>query len=124
MIKYIFIILFGVLLNAESCKTTGIEPVSSDFLEKKIAELEAKPVYNPPASIWKWVYQDSTYFYVTADCCDQFNELYTAGGELLCHPDGGFTGRGDGKCPVDFSSLDSAQLTKTLIWRDDRGKSP
>lgn len=122
MLKYIVVIAFGILLNAEACKKMSVDSISADFVKNKITELESKPVYNPPASIWKWEYQDSTYFYVTADCCDQFNELYNTSGQLICHPDGGFTGRGDGKCQVDFSSLDSTQLKKTLVWRDNRKK--
>ena len=120
MLKYLSFLLLGILLNAEGCKKESVDGMSTDFVKNKIAEIEKNPVYNPPASIWKWEYQDSIYFYVTADCCDQFNELYNRDGKLICHPDGGFTGRGDGNCPVDFRSLDSTQLKKTLVWRDSR----
>lgn len=33
-------------------------------------------------------------------CCDQFNKAYDADGRYLCAPSGGFTGRGDGRCPA------------------------
>lgn len=33
-------------------------------------------------------------------CCDQFDKAYDANGRYLCAPSGGFTGRGDGRCPA------------------------
>jgi hypothetical protein len=33
---------------------------------------------------------------VVHQCCDQFSNLLDAGGNLIGHPDGGITGRGDG----------------------------
>ena len=47
--------------------------------------------------------------------CDQFNYLYDSDCNIICAPDGGFIGTGDGKCP-DFIE----PIKKTLIWEDLR----
>jgi|SRR5690606_3977041 len=116
MIKIMMAVTLGILLNVQTCDK------KNDFVAQKMKELKSKPVYNPPASIWQWEYKDSTYYYVTADCCDRFNELYNTNGDLICHPDGGYTGRGDGKCPFDIFSADTVNLKRTLVWKDDRKK--
>jgi len=35
-------------------------------------------------------------------CCDQMGEVRDTSGNIICHPDGGITGKGDGKCPDFF----------------------
>jgi hypothetical protein len=42
--------------------------------------------------------------------------LYDAGGDMICAPDGGLTGKGDGKCP-DFLSI---RKNEALVWKDTR----
>lgn len=51
---------------------------------------------------YKCSYKGETVYYYTSPCCDQYNHLYNRNGEIICAPDGGFSGQGDGKCP-DFS---------------------
>jgi hypothetical protein len=88
------------------------------WLEALIASYQAEPPVNPPRAIWKYEFQGSVVFYVPAPCCDQFSELRDARGVLLCAPDGGLAGRGDGRCR-DFL----AQRTREeLVWRDPRGR--
>jgi len=55
------------------------------------------------------------FYYITSDCCDQFNYLYDDKCNLICAPDGGLSGMGNGKCP-NFNG----QIEKTLVWLDDR----
>ena len=74
-----------------------------------------KPVQNPPAEIWEWKIDNTSYYYITSDCCDQFNYLYDSDCNVVCAPDGGFTGAGDGKC-TDLNE----PTQKTLIWEDLR----
>jgi len=115
--KTILIFLATILLNVNTC-----DKAPTSFVASKISELKSKDIYNPPASIWEWKYNGAIYYYVTADCCDQFNELYNEDGNLICHPDGGYTGKGDGKCPMNAFSSDTVNLKRTLIWKDDRKK--
>jgi hypothetical protein len=89
-----------------------------DWLNKQISEFQDAPLGNPPQSIWQYEYKGSTVYYIPSQCCDQFSQLFDSNGILICAPDGGFSGRGDGKC-LDFSQ---ARKNKVLIWQDTRSK--
>lgn len=84
-------------------------------IQAKIEIIKGFPVENPPKEVWKWYVDGNTYYYFSAACCDQYSELYDSSCNLVCHPDGGITGTGDGNCP-SFSG----QITKTLVWKDPR----
>ena len=61
----------------------------------------------PTLEIWQHEYQGETVFFLptsSQDCCDSFSRLYDADGNLICYPDGGITGIGDGRCPNFVSS--------------------
>jgi hypothetical protein len=88
------------------------------WLQTRIVQFQQAPVGNPPRSIWKASYQGRTVYYLPAQCCDQFSELYDDQGALLCAPDGGISGAGDGRCP-DFLK---AQPGLELLWKDGRGQ--
>ena len=45
-------------------------------------------------------------------CCDFYNEVYDAKCNFLGAPDGGFTGKGDGKIPDFFEEAKSEKL----VW--------
>jgi hypothetical protein len=81
----------------------------------KIRKIKREEVRNPPAIVWEWKVNGKTYYYITSDCCDQFNYLYDDNCKEVCAPDGGFSGEGDGNCP-EFNG----QVEKTLIWEDGR----
>ena len=71
---------------------------------------------NPPRSVYSYMYKGKTVFYVAAVCCDNFSDLYNGDCKLIAHPDGGFTGRGDGKLP-DFTTTRTGEK---LLWHDVR----
>ena len=81
-----------------------------------IDELEAQPPANPPAFVASYDYRGQVVYYVPPRCCDIFGDLYNAAGQIICHPDGGLAGRGDGRCP-DF---ESRRTNERIIWRDLR----
>jgi hypothetical protein len=87
-----------------------------------IERFQSEPVTNPPRSVVRYAYKGDTVFFVPAPCCDFTSELYSSAGELLCAPDGGITGRGDGKC-TDFMTTRKDALS---VWQDSRtmGKTP
>ena len=84
-------------------------------IESKIIAIQNNSVTNPPTEVWRWVDNNKVYYYITSDCCDQFNLLYDTQCNLICAPDGGFSGQGDGNCPT-FSN----NISKTLVWIDER----
>jgi hypothetical protein len=86
------------------------------FVDQLIAQQQAGPKKNPPGKIWRYRYKGQDVFYVPPSCCDVTSELYGADGTRLCSPDGGKTGRGDGKCPDFFD----ARTDERLVWADPR----
>lgn len=110
-------VAFGIIALAGGCAPGSAED-SPEFVVQLIDRMKAAPVSNPPASIWKYRYQERTVYYVPPSCCDVPGELYEADGTLICGPDGGLTGDGDGRCP-DFFDKRSDELR---VWQDSRGK--
>lgn len=120
------VILFALVIVLSACTLqvpTTVPPTPTQtsagtpaWLTKMIAEYASKPVERPPASIYRYDYQGQLVYYVPPPCCDQYSRLFDASGQLLCAPDGGFTGRGDGKCP-DFIDR---RKNEFLVWQDSR----
>ena len=110
------LMIFAIVIIAANCKSSDTEDDALPAcIENKIAELLSNEVANPPTQVWKWEVDGKIYFYITADCCDQYNMLYSENCEIVCAPDGGLTGEGDGNCP-DFKG----EIVKTLVWQDNR----
>jgi len=86
------------------------------FVQKLIKQYKEEEKQNPPRAIYSYTYQKKTVYYVPAICCDFFSDLYDSSGKLIAHPDGGFTGKGDGKA-ADFADTRS---NEKLLWKDNR----
>ncbi|MHB8133930.1 MAG: DUF6970 domain-containing protein [Anaerolineaceae bacterium] len=110
-IYHLGILVFFLLLAGCSSGTQSENP---KWVDRMIHQFESEPVGNPPQSIWRYEYQGQIVYYVPPQCCDQFSSLYDAGGDVICAPDGGLTGGGDGRCK-DFISQ---RTSETLIWED------
>ena len=99
---------------------TGCAPKARDdrpaVVDSLIARLEAAPKANPPASIWRYRYKGALVYYVPPSCCDIPSELYDQAGNVICSPDGGLTGKGDGRCPDFFA----ARTDEVAVWKDPR----
>jgi hypothetical protein len=107
-------ILLPVLLIG--CSQSDFPAGSPKWVQTLVASYQREPVGNPPQSIWQYEYQGQTVYYVPPQCCDQFSTLYSATGEVVCAPDGGITGQGDGKCSDFFQQ----RKNEKLIWEDPR----
>ncbi|QIL76499.1 DUF6970 domain-containing protein [Hymenobacter sp. HDW8] len=92
--------------------TTG-RPV---WLRERIQKILAEEPANPPVQVFRYLYNDQVVYYETAPCCDFFTTLYAADGKIICQPDGGITGKGDGRC-ADFTKR---RTRETLVWQDPR----
>ena len=55
-------------------------------------------------------------YYQTGSCCDNFSNLYNEEGELIALPDGGITGKGDGRLHDFFQEREQ----EILVWMDVR----
>ncbi len=106
---------FSIVFTINGCDKPDVAIAVPKCIETKIKSIENSPVSNPPKEVWLWEYNGVKYYYFTAACCDQFSELYDAECNLICAPDGGITGGGDGNCVPGIQSA-----TKTLIWKDPR----
>lgn len=99
-----------------ACQNEAVPPGLPACVKDKVAYYKNNPAQNPPAQVWEYQYQGQTVYYLPPICCDQFGELYDQHCNLICYPDGGITGRGDGKCEDFFATRQNGKL----IWEDKR----
>jgi len=115
--KYIIIISLIILsLFSFNCKQSTSPNENPEWIKGLIAKYQSDTVGNPPHSIWKYDYKGQTVYYVPQQCCDQPSTLYDVNGNLICAPDGGFSGQGDGRCTDFFQE----RKNEKLIWQDSR----
>lgn len=108
-------VLASLLSMALGCGTTAPEKMA--WMRDLIARLESEPSGFAPAEIVEYEYQGRLVYFVPVHrCCDFMSDLHDREGEIVCHPDGGIVGHGDGRCP-DFFERRSHER---LVWRDDR----
>jgi hypothetical protein len=116
-IRY-FLLLAILLLIINNCSTITSTNDNPEWVNNLINEFENQSVGNPPQSIWQYDYLGQRVYYVPPQCCDQFSTLYDKNGNVLCAPDGGISGTGDGKCSDFFER----RTNEKLIWKDTREK--
>ena len=73
-------------------------------LKELIRQFIKEEKQNPPRAVYGYTYMEKQVYYVPAICCDFFSDLYDSNCKLIGHPDGGYTGKGDGTAP-DFMQL-------------------
>jgi hypothetical protein len=113
--KWTLFILLLAVLKAGDCnkeKAAKIPPC----IQEKIDAIQQQPKFNPPATVYRYWYNNKYVYLFSSDCCDQYNYLYDKDCTLICAPSGGLTGKGDGKCP-NFKQMASDEK---LIWKDSR----
>ena len=115
MKSILFTLVVFVTIFANKCKKNHAEDIPS-CIQRKIDQIKQEPKYNPPAEVHEYSYNGKRVFYFTSNCCDQYNVVYDEQCNYLCAPDGGFTGKGDGKCK-DFQT--NAKEVR-LVWKDNR----
>ena len=115
-ILFVSLTLLLALVGVTACAASG--PRQPVWVEKMIAGFEVAPVANPPQRILRYRYRDQTVYYIPPTCCDQPSVLYDAKGDAICEPDGGMTGRGDGRC-ADFRNRRSEE---SVVWSDPRSR--
>jgi hypothetical protein len=120
---FAFLICSLFLLNACSPQKDTAKPANTtDYktvptcIQNLVKEYQKEPKQNPPRKVIQYLFEGKIVYYVPAICCDFFSDLYDSECKLLGHPDGGFTGKGDG------SVKDFTQNAKEInvIWEDKR----
>jgi Domain of unknown function (DUF6970) len=110
--KYLFLILIADIF---SCKKNVLQTTPL-CIQQKIDIFKSEPKGNPPRSVIQFTYHDKQVFYFPPQCCDQYSSVLDDKCNLIGHPDGGFTGKGDGT-PANF--FEDAKDPK-IIWQDNR----
>jgi len=105
----------GLIFILSGCAKEHLTGVP-DCVNKLIMEMQAEPVSNPPGSVWQYQYKGKTVYFIPARCCDIPSRLLSSDCSLICNPDGGFSGAGDGKCKDFFSE----RTEEKLVWQDKR----
>jgi hypothetical protein len=90
-----------LLLVLVACASNPREPVAPNNSTSSIARhLPTRDLSRVSGNVVRHVIEGQVFYYVRSPCCDFQNYLFDSDGIFLCAPDGGFAGRGDGKCPV------------------------
>ena len=97
-------------------KADNIAPGTPNCVTAEINRIKSNPKWNPAARVFSYQYKGQTVYYIPPRCCDVASTLLDANCTILCAPDGGISGGGDGKC-ADFFKVRSAEK---LIWQDPR----
>jgi hypothetical protein len=106
--------LLIVVLAASSLRASAQSEIPP-FVAQLIAEYKAAGPGESPGRVWRYRFKGGAVFYVPPlFCCDIMSRLYDSQGKLLCHPDGGIAGSGDGKCPDFFRERSDEEL----LWSD------
>ena len=107
-----------------SIVTGGGHAIGQDlpnFLRQLIEQYESASEMNSPGSIWRYNYKGAVVFYMPPFlCCDLPSQLYDEVGNVICAPDGGIAGVGDGACPNFFGKRTGGQR----VWFDPRIEVP
>ena len=114
MKKYFGAIII-ILIILVGC-SHATQPVNPGWVDQLIKQYESEPAGDPPLSIWRYDFKDQIVYFVPARCCDIYSILFDANGNILCAPDGGIAGVGDGRCSDFFTQRTNEQL----IWQDPR----
>jgi hypothetical protein len=98
--------------NAVVAEKSNVDSIPACVRQIIDAGTKEEPA-NPPVQVDEYMYKGKKVYLFTAQCCDQFDQVYDENCKKICAPTGGITGRGDGACP-DFA--ETATLIK-LIWK-------
>ena len=111
----LYILIIILLIASTGCSQTT-QQENPEWVDKLINQYQNEPVGNPPQSIWRYEYKGQIVYFIPQQCCDMYSILFDANGNELCAPDGGFDGKGDGKCPDFFEE----RTDELLVWKDTR----
>lgn len=82
-------------------------------LVTKIQGMQSDPKQQAPESVTAYNYKGQQVYYIRMTCCDKFNEVYDGNCNYLGAPDGGVSGKGDGKLPEFFANT----TDKKNVWQ-------
>jgi hypothetical protein len=105
----IVIALFAAGCDGES----RIDRDAPNWLRAEIRRLRSEAAPNVPVVVTRSQYRGETVYYTSPGVPDGPGVLFDAEGKVLCSPDGGLDGRGDGRCADFFAT----RVNETILWR-------
>lgn len=114
--RYRIPLLIALINLFYSCGSVKSQKKLASCIQLKIDDFIKQPVTNPSMSIYRYNYNNSTVYFISAPCCDSYTILYDQNCKIICRPSGGLTGKGDGKCSNFFEKTTGEKI----IWKDDR----
>lgn len=117
---FVFLLSLSLFFGCRPTRTSDALSKSENLLPACLSDRIKNEdlAHNLPQKITKYTYQGKTVYYVTAPCCDQFNVVYDSVCNVLGAPDGGITGRGNGKLSDFFDEATDGET----VWTPE--KSP
>jgi hypothetical protein len=100
------------IIQDSSKLANATPPALPTCIKNKIDSFKLKEAHEKPQRVLEYIYKGKKVYYVVMPCCDFFNEVYDDKCNFLGAPDGGFTGKGDGKIPDFFEEAKSEKL----VW--------
>ena len=100
------------LMACSTNKNTQSIKEMPSCLDAKIKTMKSAPSKGSPLSVIQYTYKEQTVYYMVSPCCDKYNVVYDSVCNVLGYPDGGFTGRGDGKMSDFYKEV----TNKKIIW--------
>lgn len=93
-----------------------VPPSDVPICVKEIIERERSyPNVTSPIYVSRYKYDSKTVYYLFSVCCDHLNNVVDEQCVVICAPNGGRSGAGDGKCPDFF--IDATE--RQIIWCED-----
>ena len=112
MKKALFAACVLILFSCASARINKSSNAMPSCLSSKIEIMKNDPSQGEPSSISQYSYKGKTVYYVASACCDKYNIVYDSACTLLGYPDGGYSGKGDGKMADFFKEA----ADKKIIW--------
>jgi uncharacterized protein DUF6970 len=113
--KIIYIGLLNFLIGCSAVKkNSGVAEMPS-CLNAKIKSMAANPKEGSPQSVMRYTYNNQTVYYLVSSCCDKYNVVYDSACNILGYPDGGYTGKGDGK----MANFKNEASDGKVIWKKE-----
>ena len=114
--SYLIVFFTLILVSCNAPKSLTATSVVPDCLQEKIKKMSADISEGTPVSITQFTYHGQKVYYMVAPCCDKFNIVFDSTCTILGYPDGGFTGRGDGKM-INFAK---DAIEPKVIWEAEK----
>ena len=100
---FVVVMLAACTSHSSRDAPSSASPYAADWVKQQIAEFEAG--VDASRVDGTVVFDGAPLYLIRSPCCDLFDYLYTSEGKTFCAPSGGFTGRGDGKCPPGLGAV-------------------